>query len=200
MKKNTIALFLLGTLIPTVSFGYELEPKNGGPKIEIPIDSGIEAKTINDLIFDSEHSEATVVTTKDFIFNNQLVLPKGTKFVGRAFVNNNERVSFEFQQLELSNGFEYYVSAEAKNPSGNDYVKAKHISTEKKGGGILGRAFRAAALGTVNQATDGIARDTSMAATEEATDGIADEMRHSRSSSYSKLNKNTSIKIIIVRK
>lgn len=200
MKNFGLKLFVTTFIFNSVAYAYELQPLDRkSPTIDIPIDSALEAKITEDLIFDNQNPDVTAITTKELIFNKKIILLKGSKLTGYAAVNDNQSVHFYFNTLVQPNGDEYKINATAKNSTGNDYVKAEYFVKKKKKAGIFGRMIRSATMGTISRSADGVAGDVAYDAADEVTDDMAENMRGPEGDSYSKLKKNTSIKIIVGR-
>jgi hypothetical protein len=111
-------------------------------RFTIPVDSRLDAFTSNDLIWDDYSSEDfSLYVEKDYIQSNQILIPKGSIFSGHAHHRSNRRVDFNIDYLELPNGKKYYISAEARNPNGKDYVQAQYIRQNSSGKKIASRTF-----------------------------------------------------------
>lgn len=177
-------------------------PGNEDRNFTIPIDARIDATISNDLIWDDYSTEdVSLYVEKDYIQNNQILIPKGSVFSGSAHERSNRRVDFQISRLELPDGKKYHITAEGRNPNGRDFVQAQYIHQSGGGKKIAGKAFGAATRGIFDRAIGGgtVAEDVAIGAGNAAADEGEDVIQSDKKKSYLKLTKNTKVKIIFLK-
>ncbi len=101
-----------------------ISTKNKG--IGIPTGSKIKAHLANAIFSFNVTSPAVAVVDEDFVNGEQVIIPKGTQFIGDAGVlKSRDRINVRFSVMVLPSGKEIKVSAMALSLDGSGGIKGR---------------------------------------------------------------------------
>ena len=103
---------------------HEMNHKNEASGV--PTGSKIKAHLANSIFSFNVSSPAVAVVDEDFIRGEEVVIPKGTQFIGDAGVlKSQDRINVRFSAMVLPDGKEKKVSAMALSLDGSGGIKGK---------------------------------------------------------------------------
>ena len=181
---------------PESGSGYAMM-KNYGVKVG----STFDALIIHEIETSNISSPVRAILTKDIFVKGKVIFPKGTKLLGGAIGDQNERIQVRFDRMILPDNREVEFDGSALDVGGSLGIKGKvdREKTKRMNAGA-GRVMAGAASAALDSFTGGVGTQAATGAGQEAVDLTANEVDFkNQAATVVRLEKNIDVKVYINR-
>lgn len=136
--------------------GSQYSSLTSAPKLPIPKNAYLRAYLDRDVSSKNLEVPVTAVTYTDLIANGNLLIPKNSKLVGKAYQEkDSDRIGVYFNYVVMPNGKEYSIKGVALGEDNITGLPTEHdYKLASKGGSVLATSLLGAASTTASVAGD----------------------------------------------